>query len=132
MLKKNKNEKINNKKNQENDKKFNLKLIIISIIIFLILVLSTYFLLESSRLDELTGEFNSKRGVLSDISFVCFNSGYLTTDSGVSYPICLEENVDIKCDKVKLFGSFNDVEINSEKLQNKKLRVFFVENFKCE
>jgi len=103
----------------------NLKLIIISIIVFGILISTTFMFLKSQKEEIISGKFESKKGVMDKISLICFNSGYLEMENE-NISICLDESFDVNCINVKLFGKYQNIQINEE-----KYKIFNVNKYKC-
>ena len=111
----------------------NKKLILISILIFLFLTSATYFLVKlATKQDVLEGEFISKRGVMDEVSCVCFNSGYVI-ENGIKTPVCIDSDIEFNCKKIKLTGVYKSINIKADmntcNLENYK--VFITSGIEC-
>ena len=105
--------------------KENKKIIIVSILVFLVLISTTYFLINfSTKQDVIQGEFISKRGIMDKVSCVCFNSGYVLKD-GIKTPVCIDSDLELKCKNIKLTGIYKSVNVegdtNNCNLENYKI-----------
>jgi hypothetical protein len=91
--------------------------------------------MASANIQSFSGEFRSVKGVKNVLSCYCYNSGYLTTDSGTVITLCFEnDEISISCKKLKVSGSFYMQEIKAE--QNSACpagtkKIFRVKSYEC-
>ncbi len=95
--------------------------------------------ISTSEKQDLTGSFESKKGVMHKLSCHAFNIGYLSTDSKNKVIICFDrmensENIEIDCSKISVRGNFEDHEIKNDEngvCSASKLSIFYVSEWKC-
>jgi len=90
---------------------------------------------QNQNMETFEGTFKSVKGVMDPLSCYCYNSGYLTTDSGEIIPICFNnEDIDIKCDRIKVTGVYMVI-VLEENLQTPcpagSKNIFMVESYEC-
>ena len=96
--------------------------------------------ISTSEKQELIGIFfESKKGVMHQLSCHAYNIGYLSTDSKNKVIICFDrmensENIEINCSKISVTGNFEDHEIKNDEngvCSASKLSIFYVSEWKC-
>lgn len=83
-----------------------------------------------------TGTYDSKTGVMTDISCYCFQVGYFSADNGEEFPICFPDGTDeASCsENLKIEGYFQLVEItpdNTSPCSAGEMEIFYVTSFEC-
>lgn len=85
---------------------------------------------------EYTGSYESKTGVMTDISCYCFQVGYFTTDGGEEIVICFADGMEeASCsENLKIVGYFETVSINPDEnspCSSGDRELFHVTEFEC-
>ncbi len=65
---------------------------------------------------EFIGTYDSKTGVMTDISCYCFQTGYFTTEEGDKIVICFEDGTEeVPCsENLRIVGYYENVKITPE------------------
>jgi hypothetical protein len=91
----------------------------------------------SNNSQSFIGTFESKRGVMTDISQYCYNVGYLTVESGEQIPICFEklgDELNIDCKKIEVRGFFEkrfQKDTQGAKTESNGMEILIVSEYKC-
>jgi len=65
--------------------------------------------------ETITGSYRSIKGVMTDLSCYCYNSGYLTTESGELIPVCFpNDDTEIDYETVTFTGAYENRTVTSE------------------
>jgi len=89
----------------------------------------------SSQQEFYTGSFRSMKGVFNPISCYCGNGGYLQTELGETIPICLKENQEVLCPKIRVSGRFMSQASPKESTSpcpQESMNIFRVATFECQ
>lgn len=91
------------------------------------------------KLSTLSGIYESRQGVMANISCYCYKVGYLTTSDNMPIVVCfdeLEKSDEVKCDgKMTVSGKFKKIKIQPEETNpcpEGEMEVFMVESYICE
>ncbi len=85
---------------------------------------------------EFIGTYDSKTGVMVNISCYCFQTGYFTSKEGKEFVICFEDGTEeAPCSKkLKIIGYFENVVIepeNTSPCPKGERELFYVTKFEC-
>jgi hypothetical protein len=87
----------------------------------------------------ISGIFESKQGVMTDIGCYCYKVGYLTPDKSFPVVVCFDEltkNEKVECsEKLTVHGYYKTIKV--EKQENNpcstgEMEVFMVTSYNCE
>lgn len=87
---------------------------------------------------SLTGAFESKMGVMHNISCYCFNVGFLETDAGEKVVVCfdkMEQEEKPKCSTIQVKGYYETKKIESDSnspCPGGERKIFYVNSFVCK
>ncbi len=90
----------------------------------------------TNELHTYTGQYESKTGVMVDISCYCFQVGYFTATSGEELVICFHTGTDeAPCsENLQIEGYFETKKIepdNNSHCPAGNMELFYVTNYKC-
>ena len=91
----------------------------------------------TSNEKEFTGTYDSKTGVMNNISCYCHEVGYFTTQKGEEFPICFDEyGEEPTCtENLYIKGDFENITIEPEitsPCPKGTLKIFMVTEFECK
>jgi len=93
-------------------------------------------LIEEGEQNSYFGTYDSKKGVMTDISCYCYQTGYFTTEDGEEFVICFKDDMEeATCsENLKIEGYFENVTITSDEnspCSAGEREIFYVTKFEC-
>ena len=83
---------------------------------------------------QISGIFQSVKGVKDPLSCYCFNAGYLIDSDNKRIPVCFNDKIEINCQRLTLNGKFLLKESPKEATtpcHSGKMKVYMVSSSQC-
>lgn len=82
------------------------------LLVGLVLILAGCTTKKPSDHISITGEFESVRGVMNNLSCYCANGAYIIVGDSEKVPICFEDDTEINCKNITVDGFYENKTIN--------------------